>query len=182
MTNTMEHETAGDTLRVGRDEVVDWLIRTVIPECVVEDEDSEWFRVLPPYAGHTSTGRVRGWAGAVQRLERTQELIDEEYSKLLEVNNEPIDVPVTPEEEAVRKMCVAARQELVPSRLGFHAYRVLDGVVRLGDRAVEVHGDKLLTETDTGTREDYLQERAELWAYFLEDLKARGHVSTEEDQ
>lgn len=180
MTDTMEHATAGNTLRVGRDEVVDWLIRTVIPQCV-EEEDAEWFRALPPYAGHTSTGRVRGWAGAVQRLERAQEWIDEEYSELLEVNNGPIGLPVTPEEEAVRKMCVAARQELMPSRLGFHAYRVVDGMFRFVDRASEVYVDEL-AEVGIRDGEDYLQAREDVWTYFFDDLKARGHVSTEEDQ
>lgn len=180
MTDTMEHATTGDTLRVGRDEVVDWLIRTVIPQCV-EEEDAEWFRALPPYAGHTSTGRVRGWAGAVQRLERTQDWIDEEYSELLEVDNRPIDPPVTPDEKAVRTACVAARQALLPSRLGFHAYRVVDGASRLLDRAFTVRGD-LAAEAGIEDLEDFLQQRAEGWTYFLEYLKARGQLSTEEDQ
>lgn len=181
MPDIIEQDGVVVSVRVESHAIVDWLIRSAVPECISPiglEEDAQWLRVLPPYTGHTSTGHVDGWAGAVTRLRRAQDVLDEQYSSLLGMNNARIDFPITQEEQAVRRACVVARRELFPSRLGYHAYRIIDGAFNVCDRAFMVHGD-MAAESGRGDLDDYRQDRAQEWAQLLDDLRTRGYASTD---
>lgn len=159
------------TLTVTQDAAVNWLIRSVIPDLLdgIEfEEDAAWFEALPPYAGFTSSGRLRGWSGAIKRLQRAQDTLDEDYKKLLSIHNGPISTPPMPAEENIRALCTLARHTLYPSRLGFHAYRIVGTVLTLTDRAIEA------METDPAARGDLCRARDEVWRELLDLLLANG--------
>lgn len=160
------------TVTVTQDAAVNWLIRSVVPELlgVLDgfEDDAAWFRELPPYAGFTSSGRVRGWASSIKRLQRAQGSLDEAYSKLLSIHNGPISTPPMPAEENVRAICTLARYTLYPSRLGFHAYRLVWTVLELTDRAIEA------METDPAARDELCRDRDEEWRELLDLLLANG--------
>lgn len=173
---TATHEANPVTVTVTQDDAVNWLIRSVIPHLldVIEfEDDAAWFEALPPYSGFTSSGRLRGWAGSVKRLQRAQDAFDEAYSKLLGIYNGPISTPATPAEESVRAICTLARQTLYPSRLGFHAYRIVWTVLELSDRGIEA------METDPAARDALCRERDEAWRELLDLLLANGDAPSE---
>lgn len=161
---------------VTQDDAVNWLIRSVIPyllDVPEFEEDAAWFRALPPYAGSTGSGRLPGWVGSVKRLQRAQDAFDGAYGKLLGIYNGPTSTPAMPAEESVRAICAFARQALYPSRLGFHAYRIVATALELSDRGAQV------MEADPAARDALCRERDEEWQSLLDLLIINGAAPNE---
>lgn len=133
------------------EQAADWLIRSALPafcDLAGLTEDAEWFRQLEPYQGHTPSGRLKGWKGAGRRVLAIEEQISASYRELihhardvgrpLNVNDLP---EIDPEARAeVRGVAVFARKTMLPSRVGWDAYRVFSTISRFAAHAGHFYG------------------------------------------
>lgn len=122
------------TVAVTPRQMADWLVRTAVPDLSAMAgfaDRGDWFRALPTYNGHTRTGQVRGWSGA---LTRADDLRDELHQvwwrgvKAVQDAGGRVDRAVALEHSDV---IVAAKRELAPSHLGPAAHQVIAGAIDL---------------------------------------------------
>lgn len=127
-------------------QAADWLIRSALPafcDLAALDEDATWFRQLEPYQGHTPSGRLKGWQGAGRRVLELEKKIHTPYGELhrnASAAGRPLDVrhleDIDPEARAeVRSIAVFARKIMLPSRVGWDAYRVFSTISRFSAHA-----------------------------------------------
>lgn len=128
------------------EQAADWIVRSALStfcDLVGLTEDAAWFRQLPPYRGHTQTGRLRGWQGAGRRVLAVEAKIHDVYGELHRNAREagrPLNAsdldgldPVARAE--VRSAAVFARKAMLPSRVGWDAYRVFSAIDRFAAHA-----------------------------------------------
>ncbi|MFS0852548.1 hypothetical protein [Microbacterium sp. 179-I 3D4 NHS] len=137
----------------------DWLVRSALPAfCDLGGfaEDAEWLRRLVPYQGHTPSGRLKGWKGAGRRVLAIEERVKDAYHALIHEAREAgrslnaNDLPeLDPDARAeVRGVAVFARNAMLPSRVGWDAYRVFSTISRFAAHAGHFYGmDDEATET-----------------------------------
>ena len=132
-------------------QAADWLIRSALPafcDLAVLDEEAAWFRQLEPYQGHTSSGRLKGWQGAGRRVLALEETIMVPYRELhnrARAAGRPLNARdyegIDPEARAeVRSAAVFARKVMLPSRVGWDAYRVFSTISRFAAHAGHFYG------------------------------------------
>ena len=148
---TAETTPAGHSGTITGAQAADWLIRSALPafcELAVLDDDAAWFRQLEPYRGHTPSGRLKGWQGAGRRVLALEETISVPYRALIRRSHDegrPVNASdyagVDPEARAeVRGAAVFARKVMLPSRLGWDAYRVFSSISRFAAHAGHFYG------------------------------------------
>lgn len=135
---------APETVEVTRAEAADWIVRGALPrflDLLTLSVDAAYFSGLEPFRGYTPTGRVRGWQGAGVRLAAAEETVSAAHARLIAVNPHHVrDAPTGAEVEA-RRACVFARTVMLPSRLGWTAYRVIGRASRLAKHAAQMTDD-----------------------------------------
>lgn len=129
---------------VGPEDAADWLIRSALPRflsLMTLTGHAHHFAQLPPYEGHTSTGKVRGWQGAGSRIKTVERHLSDLQHGLERtgIRYEPVEPSDT--ERETRDACEYAQGVLLPSRLGWDAYRVIGASSRLARHAAQVAGD-----------------------------------------
>lgn len=194
MTTTADDRPADDTPAdhggtITGAQAADWLIRSALPafcDLAVLDDEAAWFRQLEPYQGHTPSGRLKGWRGAGRRVLALEETISVPYRALIRRSHEqgrPANASdyagINPEARAeVRGAAVFARKVLLPSRVGWDAYRVLSRISRFAAHAGHFYGIP-----------NYLQEIDRAWhtAWMsisdrsrLNELAPNGHFNRDE--
>lgn len=128
------------------EQAADWIVRSALPAfCDLAGlaEHAAWFRQLPPYQGHTETGRLSGWQGAGRRILAVEAQIHDAYSELhrnARAAGRPLNVSdldgLDPQARAeVRSAAVFARKAMLPSRVGWDAYRVFSAIDRFAAHA-----------------------------------------------
>jgi hypothetical protein len=132
-------------------QAADWLIRSALPafcDLAVLNEEAAWFRQLEPYQGHTPSGRLQGWQGAGRRVLLLEETIMVPYRELhsrARAAGRPLNANdyegIAPEARAeVRSAAVFARKVMLPSRVGWDAYRVFSTISRFAAHAGHFYG------------------------------------------
>lgn len=140
------------------EQAADWLVRSALPafcDLTGFTDDAEWFRQLEPYQGHTPSGRLKGWTGAGRRILAIEERISTSYRELIHHARDvgrPLkgnDLPeIDPEARAeVRGVAVFARKVMLPSRVGWDAYRVFSHISRFAAHAGHFYGAEDTAET-----------------------------------
>lgn len=149
---TGDQDEEGEWATVTIDVAADWLIRSAFPAfCGLGDmfaEDAEWFRLLEPFQGHTPFGRLKGWSGVGKRVVGIETRLRTAYAAVLEDARRlgrPIRAIQDPSLDAylvsqVRVAAVFARQNMLPSRVGWDAYRVIGRMPRFVAAAGQFYG------------------------------------------
>jgi len=124
--------------------MADWLVRTAVPDLSAMAgfaDRGEWFRALPAFKGHSSTGQVRGWSGALTRAVDLIHEIDQVWWRGVKVVQDAggrVDRAVPLEHSDV---ILAAKWELAPSSLGPAAHQVIAGAIDLVLIVGQLSGD-----------------------------------------
>lgn len=129
----------------------DWLVRSALPlfcDLTGLEEDAAWFRALPPYAGHTPSGRVKGWQGAGRRIQSVEAQLRRAFHDLIHreaAAGRPLHLHDLPEispamRKEVRGAAVFAREAMRPSGIGWDAYRVFSAISRFAAYAGHAYG------------------------------------------
>lgn len=133
-----------EQIPVTSEEAADWLVRSALPrflDLLTLTDDAAYFRGLEPFNGYTPTGRLRGWRGANTRLLATEDIVHDMYETLLSVHNRFSKNEPTDAEIHTRSAANFARRVMLPSRLGWTAYRVIVTASRLAKHGAEIAGD-----------------------------------------
>ncbi|VTR76043.1 hypothetical protein [Cellulomonas hominis] len=142
------------TVSVTGPQMADWLVRSALPamsDLAGFGERGDWFRALPPYDGHTGSGSIRGWTGALSRGLALRDDLHEAWWRGVEVVQgsgyrlrrrialDPIEV------------VVGAKRELAPSTLGPIAHQVIGGASDLVLVAGQICEDPNVEDLVRGT-------------------------------
>ena len=158
------------TVNVAPEDAADWIMRSTLPrflELLTLTDDAAYFSGLEPFTGYTPTGRLRGWQGAGTRLAAVETSVNLMYRRLLATRTRFPHVEPTASEVEARGACVFARSVMLPSRLGWNAYRVIGRSSRLAKYAAEATSDGQ-QDVEQAWRDVYyaLADRAQLRPYM----------------
>ena len=148
-------EDDNEMVNVTPEDAADWLVRSALPrflDLLTLTDHAAYFYGLEPFKGYTASGRLRGWQGAGVRLTAAEDSVNAMYRNLLDIRNRFSEHETTDAEVQASGVCVFARRVMLPSRLGWTAYRVIGTASRLAKHAAEAAGD------DSETIEDAWQE------------------------
>ena len=159
------------------DQACDWLVRSALPlfcDLAGLEEDAAWFRALPPYAGHTPSGRVKGWQGAGRRIQSVESQISRAFRDLVHreaAAGRPLNLHDLPEiypdaRKAVRGVAVFARKAMLPSGVSWDAYRVFSAISRFAAYAGHAYGV-----------EDAHEDLEETWVNAWRAIADRGRLN-----
>lgn len=132
------------TVDVTPEDAADWIVRSALPrflDLLTLTDDAEYFYGLEPFKDYTPTGRLRGWQGAGVRLAAAEDAVNVMYRNLLGIRNRFSEHETTEAEKQARGACVFARRVMLPSRIGWTAYRVIGTASRLAKHAAETAGE-----------------------------------------
>lgn len=157
---TVDEVPESEWVEVTVDAAADWLVRSALPAFCdlggMFSEDAAWLRRLEPYRGHTLSGRLQGWPGVGKRVLSVESRLSVAYATVLREARDagrPIraveDLSIDAETlQQVREVAVFARRQMLPSRVGLDAYRVLGRIPRFVAAAGQLYG--MGTEASNG--------------------------------
>lgn len=176
----MESEAVDLGVEVTAEQASDWLVRSALPifcDLAGFDEEASWFRALPPYQGHTTTGRVKGWQGAGRRIKSVEARTSRAFHELIHHAQDvgrPLNVHDLPEldpeaRHAVRGVAVFARKAMAPSTVGWDAYKTFSSISRFAAYAGHFY-----------RAEDAHEALEDAWQEAWEAISDRGRLNEHE--
>jgi len=158
-------------LPISRTTAADWLVRSALPpflSLISREEDAARLAGLPPFEGHTPHGRIRGWRGTAALLRDVRTEVDDVYIWLAQTYGRrwSYDPGRHPGHDEVRRIANFGRHALLPSRIGWDAYYLLNASSRVLARAAEA-ADEL---------DDALDALDDAWDAAWRTASDRAHV------